>query len=72
MDFFIEKRCGQHYAKNTPQIVMKFCGCVWHHEMTNRLDFGSDRIKCQGQGHKKVKIVFLAIKVSILFRFTSN
>jgi len=41
---------------------MKCCGCVWHHEMTNRLDFGSDRIKGQGQGHKKVKIVFLRLK----------
>jgi len=58
MHFLIGQRCGQHSAKTTKRIVMKFGGFVWHHERTNRLDFGSDRIKGQGEGHKKVKIVF--------------
>ena len=32
---------------------MKFSGMICHHRRTNRLDFGSDKIK--DQGHEKVK-----------------
>ena len=34
---------------------MKFGGMFGHDLSTNRLDFGSDRVKGQGQGHEKVK-----------------
>ena len=37
---------------------MKFSGMICQHSRTNRLDFGSDQVK--GQGHKKVKGVFLS------------
>ena len=34
---------------------MKFSGMLYHHPRTNRLDFESNQVKGQGQGHKKVK-----------------
>ena len=34
---------------------MKFSGMICHHPRTNRLDFGSDQVKRQGQGHKGLK-----------------
>ena len=34
---------------------MKFSGMICHHPRTNRLDFGRDQAKGQGQGHGKVK-----------------
>ena len=40
---------------------MKFGGLIGYYTGTIWLDFGSDRVKGQGQGqgHEKVKIVFL-------------
>ena len=38
---------------------MKFGGMISHGPRKKRLVFGSDRVKGQGQGHKKVKNVFL-------------
>ena len=48
------------YVTNFSKIItglncMKFSGMICHHPRTNRLDFGSDQIKGQGQGHEKVK-----------------
>ena len=34
---------------------MKFSGMICHHPRTNRLKFGSNQAKDQGQGHEKVK-----------------
>ena len=34
---------------------MKFSGMICHHPRDNLLDFGSDQVKGQGQGHEKVK-----------------
>ena len=38
---------------------MKFGGMIGHDPRNNRLVFGSDRVKGQGQGHEKVKNVYL-------------
>ena len=38
---------------------MKFGGLIGYYTGTIWLDFGIDRVKGQGQGHEKVKIVFL-------------
>ena len=37
---------------------MKFGGMIGYDLSTNRLVFGRDRVKGQGQGHKKVKNEF--------------
>ena len=37
---------------------MKFGGMIGYDKGTIWLDFGSDRVKGQGQGHEKVKILF--------------
>ena len=50
--------CGQHCAKTTEPICMKFSGMMCTHPRTSGEAFGSNRIKGQGQGHEKVKIVF--------------
>ena len=34
---------------------MKFSGMICHHPRNNRLDFGSDQVKDQGQGHEGLK-----------------
>ena len=34
---------------------MKFSGMICNHPRANRLDFGSNQVKGQGQGHIKVK-----------------
>ena len=34
---------------------MKFSGMICHHLRTNRLDFGIDQVKGQGQGHEGLK-----------------
>ena len=47
--------CYQIFSKTTGLNCMKFSGMICHHPRTNRLDFGSDQVKGQGQGHKKVK-----------------
>ena len=47
--------CYQLFSKTTGPNCMKFSGMICHHPRTNRLDFGSDQVKGQGQGHKKVK-----------------
>ena len=46
--------CYQLFSKTTEPNCMKFSGMICHHPRTNRLDFGSDQVKGQGQGHKKV------------------
>ena len=38
---------------------MKFSGMIGYYPGNIWLDFGSDRVKGQGQGHEKVKILFL-------------
>ena len=48
------------FSKTTGPNCMKFSGMICHHPRTNRLDFGSDQVKGQGPGHKKVKNVFLS------------
>ena len=50
--------CYQLFSKTTGLNCMKFSGMICHHPRTNRLDFGSDQVK--GQGHDKVKNVFLS------------
>ena len=45
-------------SKTTGPNCMKFSDMIWHHLRTSRLDFGSDQVKGQGQGHKKVKNIF--------------
>ena len=37
---------------------MKFSGMICHHSRANHLDFGSDKVKGQGQSHEKVKNYF--------------
>ena len=39
---------------------MRFSGMICHHPRTNRLDFGSDQVKGQGQDHEKVKNMYLS------------
>jgi len=38
---------------------MKFGGMIDYYPGTIWLDFGINRVKCQGQGHGKVNIFFL-------------
>jgi len=38
---------------------MKFGGMIGYYPGTIWLDFGIDQVKGQGQGHEKVKILFL-------------
>jgi len=38
---------------------MNFGGMIGYYPGTIWLDFGIDRVKGQGQGHEKVKILFL-------------
>jgi len=48
------------YSQNTKTIKpdrMKFGGMIGSYPGTIWLDFGIDRVKGQGQGHEKVKIV---------------
>ena len=45
-------------SKTTGLNCMKFSGMICHHPRTNRLEFGSEQVK--GQGHEKVKNVFLS------------
>ena len=47
--------CYQLFSKTTGPNYMKFSGMICHHPRTNWLDFGSNQVKGQGQGHKKVK-----------------
>ena len=47
--------CYQLFSKTTGPNCMKFSGMICHHPRTNRLDFGSDQVKGQGQDHEKVK-----------------
>ena len=47
--------CVSNNSKSTGPNLMKFGGMIGHDLRINRLDFGSDRVKGQGQGHKKVK-----------------
>ena len=47
--------CDSHNSKSTGPNLIKFGGLMGHDLRTNRLDFGSDRVKGQGQGHEKVK-----------------
>ena len=51
--------CYSHNSKSIEPNYMKFGGMIGYYPGTIRLDFGSDRVKGQGQGHEKVKIVFL-------------
>ena len=45
----------QLFSKTIGPNCMKFSGMIFHHPRTNHLDFGSDQVKGQGQGHEKVK-----------------
>ena len=47
--------CYQLFSKTIGPNCMKFSGMICYHPRTNRLDFWSNQIKDQGQGHKKVK-----------------
>ena len=47
--------CYQLFSKTTRPNCMKFSGMLCHHPRTNRLDFGSDQAKGQGQGHEGLK-----------------
>ena len=57
--------CLQNNSKTTQPNFMKFCGMIGHNPRTNRLDFGSDRVK--GQGHEKVKNDFSQYIGQILY-----
>ena len=45
-------------SKTTGSNCMKFSGMICHHLRTTWLDFGSDQVKGQGQGHKRSKTYF--------------
>ena len=47
--------CVSNNSKSTGPNFMKFGGMIGRDPRTNRLDFGTDRVKGQGQGHEKVK-----------------
>ena len=47
-------------SKPTGPNCMKFSGLICHHSRTNRLDFVNNQVKGQGQGHEKVKNLFLS------------
>ena len=47
--------CYQLFPKSTRPNCMKFSGMICHHPRTNGLDSGSDQVKRQCQGHRKVK-----------------
>ena len=47
--------CVSNNLKSTGPNFMKFGGMIGHDLRTNRLDFGTDRVKGQGQGREKVK-----------------
>ena len=47
--------CYQLFSKTTGPNCMKFSWMICHHPRTNRLDFGSDQVKGQGQGHEVLK-----------------
>ena len=47
--------CYQLFSKITRPNCMKFSGMICQHPRTNRLDFGSDQVKGQGQGHEGFK-----------------
>ena len=51
--------CYSHNSKSIELNRSKFGGMIGYYPKTIWLDFGSDRVKGQGQGHEKVKIVFL-------------
>ena len=50
--------CGQHCAKTAGPICMKFSEMMCSYSRTPGEAFGSNRIKGQGHGHEKVRIVF--------------
>ena len=47
--------CYQLFSKTTGPNCLKFSGMICHHPRTSRLDFGSDQVKGQGQGHEGLK-----------------
>ena len=47
--------CYQLLSKTTEPNCAKFSGMISHHPRTNQLDFGSDQVKAQGQGHAGLK-----------------
>ena len=47
--------CYQLFSETTGTNSMTFSGMICHHPRTNILDFGSDQVRGQGQGHEKVK-----------------
>ena len=51
--------CYSHNSKSIKTNRMKFGGLIGYYTGTIWLDFGIDRVKGQGEGHEKVKIVFL-------------
>jgi len=56
---FICYACYSHNKKSFKPNRMKFGGMIGYYPAPIWLDFGIDRVKCQGQGHEKVKIFFL-------------
>ena len=55
--------CYSYNSESTGQNLLKFGGMIGHDPKNYRLVFGSDWVKGQGQGHKKVKNEFGHIEV---------
>jgi len=51
--------CYSHKSKSIQPNRIKFGGMIGYYPGTICFDFGIHLVKCQGQGHEKVKIVFL-------------
>ena len=51
--------CDSYNSKTTGPNLMKLGGMIGNDPRTNRSVFGSNWVKGQGQGHQKVKNVFL-------------
>jgi len=49
--------CYSHNKKSFKPNCMKFGGTIGYYLGAIWLDFGIDRVKAQGQGHEKVKIL---------------
>ena len=50
--------CYSSKTKPTERKCLKFSGMLGHEQGTNRLNFGSARVKGKGQGHKKANVPF--------------
>jgi len=59
--------CYSHNSKRIKPNRMTFSGMIGYNPGTIWFDFGIDRFKGQGQGHKKVKIFFLSYSAVNLY-----